>query len=342
MLTTPHPALTGGSAIAVIQCVADRQEAIDELLGSLGRAQGSGGGALGNGRVALRSLFGVDTGLVARVSGTIAQLMPHGGEAIVGAILDALAERGWKIETPDAALRSDPLALYPEARDLAEGCALDALARATSPLAAEVLLHQAEVWRRDPGAPLVSDEEARALGRLLVPPVVVLIGAPNIGKSTLTNAMARRGVSIVADEPGTTRDHVGVTLDLAGLVVRWIDAPGLRERPSDELEAHAARLALGAAHRAELLVICHDGARRSELPASLIPRGPALRLDIELRSDRRGHHQAPAGQILTSGLTGAGLPEAALAVREALVPASARRGERRWVFHPALAGATRP
>jgi tRNA modification GTPase len=58
---------------------------------------------------------------------------------------------------------------------------------------------------------------------------VVIAGPPNAGKSTLLNALARRDVAIVADEPGTTRDIVEVALDIGGLPFSVSDTAGLRE-----------------------------------------------------------------------------------------------------------------
>ena len=58
---------------------------------------------------------------------------------------------------------------------------------------------------------------------------VVLAGAPNAGKSTLLNALARREAAIVSDIPGTTRDAIEVRLDLGGLPVFLVDTAGLRE-----------------------------------------------------------------------------------------------------------------
>ena len=62
---------------------------------------------------------------------------------------------------------------------------------------------------------------------------VVLTGAPNVGKSSLLNALARRDVAIVTPIAGTTRDAIDVDLDLAGFKVRVTDTAGLRE--SDDL-----------------------------------------------------------------------------------------------------------
>ena len=60
---------------------------------------------------------------------------------------------------------------------------------------------------------------------------VVILGAPNAGKSSLFNALARREAAIVTDEPGTTRDLLEVVLDLNGVRVRVTDTAGLREAP---------------------------------------------------------------------------------------------------------------
>ncbi|CAN7229852.1 tRNA uridine-5-carboxymethylaminomethyl(34) synthesis GTPase MnmE [Phyllobacterium sp. LjRoot231] len=58
---------------------------------------------------------------------------------------------------------------------------------------------------------------------------VVIVGAPNAGKSSLLNALAGSDVAIVSDEPGTTRDLIEIKLDLNGLPVLVTDTAGLRE-----------------------------------------------------------------------------------------------------------------
>ena len=65
--------------------------------------------------------------------------------------------------------------------------------------------------------------------------VVLLLGPPNSGKSTLLNTLARRDAAIVSPLPGTTRDMIEVHLDLGGMPVTLVDTAGLREA-TDEIE----------------------------------------------------------------------------------------------------------
>ena len=80
---------------------------------------------------------------------------------------------------------------------------------------------------------------------------VVILGAPNVGKSSLLNALARRDVAIVSAIPGTTRDAIEVDLDLGGYAVTLIDTAGLRET-ADEIESEGIRRARAKAQAADL------------------------------------------------------------------------------------------
>ncbi|WP_027054843.1 tRNA uridine-5-carboxymethylaminomethyl(34) synthesis GTPase MnmE [Mesorhizobium erdmanii] len=86
---------------------------------------------------------------------------------------------------------------------------------------------------------------------------VVILGAPNAGKSSLFNTLARRDAAIVTDEPGTTRDLLEVVLDLNGLRVRLTDTAGLREAPG-KVEAIGIEKARAKADRADLLLVLED------------------------------------------------------------------------------------
>src|SRR5690606_313711 len=72
---------------------------------------------------------------------------------------------------------------------------------------------------------------------------VVITGAPNVGKSSLLNALSRRDVAIVSDVAGTTRDIIEVRLDLGGYPVTLVDTAGLRES-ADVIEQEGVRRAL--------------------------------------------------------------------------------------------------
>ena len=72
---------------------------------------------------------------------------------------------------------------------------------------------------------------------------VALVGAPNVGKSTLLNALAKRDVAITSEIAGTTRDVIEVRMELRGLPVTVIDLAGLREArdPIEEIGVCRAR-----------------------------------------------------------------------------------------------------
>lgn len=87
---------------------------------------------------------------------------------------------------------------------------------------------------------------------------VAIIGAPNAGKSSLVNALARRDAAIVSATAGTTRDVVEVHLDLGGYPVILADTAGLRETGED-IEAEGIRRARARAESADLRVAVFDG-----------------------------------------------------------------------------------
>ncbi len=82
---------------------------------------------------------------------------------------------------------------------------------------------------------------------------VALAGPPNVGKSSLLNALARSDLAIVSDEPGTTRDVREVALDLGGRLVILIDMAGLRDTAS-RAEAEGVRRAEAEIARADLIL----------------------------------------------------------------------------------------
>ena len=82
---------------------------------------------------------------------------------------------------------------------------------------------------------------------------VAIVGAPNVGKSTLLNALAGRDAAITSDIAGTTRDVIEVRMDLGGLPVTVLDTAGLRET-EDAIEALGVQRAKERAAQADLRV----------------------------------------------------------------------------------------
>src|SRR5665213_151065 len=87
--------------------------------------------------------------------------------------------------------------------------------------------------------------------------VVAIAGPPNVGKSTLMNALARREVAIVSPHAGTTRDVIEVQLDLDGYPVTVIDTAGIRET-EDPVEKEGVRRARARAAEADLVLWMTD------------------------------------------------------------------------------------
>ena len=86
---------------------------------------------------------------------------------------------------------------------------------------------------------------------------VAIVGRPNVGKSTLLNALLAEERAIVTPIPGTTRDTVEEEASLAGIPVRWIDTAGLR-KPGDPVEAEGVLRTRQAIDRSDLMVIMVD------------------------------------------------------------------------------------
>ena len=162
--------------------------------------------------------------------------------------------------------------------------------------------------------------------------VFVVQGPPNVGKSTLVNALAGRDVAIVSPYAGTTRDALEVSVVLGDVPVTLIDTAGLRET-ADPVEAEGIRRARAKADKADLVLrlvsaeaseedadICHSSAK--DCGGVGVP--PPLELLIGTKDDLSPH---PAGvDLAVSAQTGAGMSELRDRLTAIATEATARSG----------------
>ena len=83
---------------------------------------------------------------------------------------------------------------------------------------------------------------------------VVILGAPNVGKSTLLNCFAKENLAIVSDTPGTTRDLISVNVNLGGVPVEFVDTAGLHASSQDLIEIEGMKRAKEAVKNSDLVL----------------------------------------------------------------------------------------
>ena len=145
---------------------------------------------------------------------------------------------------------------------------------------------------------------------------VVLIGRPNVGKSSLLNRLAGEDLAIVTPIPGTTRDSVRATLSLEGVPIHLIDTAGLREA-RDEVERIGIERTWHAVERAGAALFVVDDTRSRSAAESAhlarLPQGMPLahvlnKIDLTGEAPGRGEGETRGPVIRVSARTGAGMP----------------------------------
>jgi tRNA modification GTPase len=200
-----------------------------------------------------------------------ADISVHGGPWVVRCVLELARHAGFElIETAQLPL---PLTTA-DGLDILEREVMAYLPMARSEAGVRTLLGQRRAWeefrkryegmagegRRQAAEKILAD---MSLWRLLNPPRVAIVGAPNVGKSTLANQLFGQERSITADIAGTTRDWVGEIAEINGLPVMLVDTPGLR--PTDDLiERQAIEQSREQIHGADLVVLVLDVSRALE------------------------------------------------------------------------------
>ena len=146
--------------------------------------------------------------------------------------------------------------------------------------------------------------------------VVAIAGPPNVGKSTLLNALARREAAIVSPFAGTTRDVIEVHFDLGGYPVTVLDTAGIRES-EDPVEREGIRRARERSEMADLILWVADGRSAADGPEDegISGRlgGPAIwrvrnKLDlVDLLAERTSSDAAERRLFGVSAASGAGM-----------------------------------
>ncbi len=160
---------------------------------------------------------------------------------------------------------------------------------------------------------------------------VAIVGAPNVGKSSLLNKLAGRNAAITSEIAGTTRDVIEVRMDLKGLPVTILDTAGLRQT-DDTIEGIGIELALQRAKNADLRVFLYED---QPLDFGLEPDAN----DIVVRGKADLYD---GDQFSVSGKTGLGLEEltnriSAVLEKRAIGAGSAIRERHRIAIEGALA-----
>ncbi|HEX6017051.1 MAG TPA: tRNA uridine-5-carboxymethylaminomethyl(34) synthesis GTPase MnmE [Burkholderiaceae bacterium] len=155
---------------------------------------------------------------------------------------------------------------------------------------------------------------------------VVLAGQPNVGKSSLLNALAGAELAIVTPIPGTTRDKVGQTIQIHGVPVHVVDTAGLRSPDAvlDEVERIGIERSWAEIGRADAVLVLHDLTRmqtpeyqraQTAIEEQLLASTRAPRLQVLNKCDLAPPSMPSKETIVLSALTGEGLD----ALRSALL-----------------------
>lgn len=138
---------------------------------------------------------------------------------------------------------------------------------------------------------------------------VVLIGQPNVGKSSLLNALAGEDLAIVTPVAGTTRDVVRAHLQIEGVPLHVIDTAGLHET-TDEVERLGIERTWREIEKADIAVLLTD-AQHGLTPAeqTIIDRLPngTTRVTVQNKIDLGGSTRATSNELQISAKTGAGI-----------------------------------
>ena len=291
----------------------------------------------------------------------LAEIFCHGGEVVIGRIIEALVKQGCRLARPGEFTRR---AFENGKLDLLQAEAIHDLVTAETPAAADNALRQLDgelsskistlrerliriaalleleldfaeedvefADRREIHAGLAeiaetldmliqTYEKGRGLRKGLR---VAIVGKPNVGKSSLLNAMVGQERAIVSSQPGTTRDFIEEQIRIASMSLRIIDTAGIRHS-FDEIERQGVVRTRRRIRDADIILFMIDAASpQDDLDETIAQECIAacaedrkkklilVRNKIDLAGKRNGDLQLPKdGEVSISALTGDGLQD---------------------------------
>jgi tRNA modification GTPase len=255
-----------------------------------------------------------DPVIVLSRDGDFADINLHGGPWVIASTLELLRRSGFDI------VEAEPGAAFPleavEGETILDREVMSYLPLAKTEQGVRMLLAQPGNWRRfsdsNPSPEAIQRVlDVDCLTKMLYPPRVAIVGAPNVGKSTLANQLFAQQRSITADVPGTTRDWVGEIANIDGLPVMLVDTPGVRET-TDSIEHRAIERSREIVSGADLIIYVID---------ATAPVAPAASMDAALRVLNKSDRGEPPGlenDLATVATSGQGVDELRRLIREKL------------------------
>lgn len=165
----------------------------------------------------------------------------------------------------------------------------------------------------------------------------VIVGRPNVGKSSLLNALLKQDRAIVTEVPGTTRDAIEEYLNICGVAMKIIDTAGIRET-HDMVEREGVRRSLSAIEQADIIIVVFDGSERlhegDQRVLKEIRQKQVVAAINKADLDRRLEHMEwPEIQVALSCRTGAGLGQLESTIAECVRSGAVPPREHAWVIN---------
>jgi tRNA modification GTPase len=222
-----------------------------------------------------------------------------------------------------------PLALLEAYIDFPDEDIPDAVLREVSALRSDILQTLAQ-WLEGQGGEKIREGYE-----------ILIMGPPNVGKSSLMNRLAGRDMAIVTDEAGTTRDMIELHMDIGGYAVTFVDTAGLRETDA-HIEALGVAAARKRASKADMILalISHDTDPEQSL--EMLDSIEVPTIYGQSKADAHDAKQVPWEALAFSAKTGEGIEGILAAIASKLDAISGShaspmitRARHRQLFHDA-------